>query len=192
MGKRIKSKWNLHDGQDYYDEKGRKIGYSRPNLSEGYDYYDKKGRKVGYSKPTFFTEGYTVYDSKGRKQGKMERDLFDGYDIYDAKGRKNGKSSRTLGGGFDTYLKDDKASGKKQGCYIATCVYGSYDSPEVMTLRRFRDRKLLKSAPGRVFVRLYYRLSPVLVRRFGSRRTFRSFFRSMLDPLVKRLRTRGF
>ena len=25
------------------------------------------------------------------------------------------------------------------GCYIATCVYGSYDCPQVQTLRRFRD-----------------------------------------------------
>ena len=28
---------------------------------------------------------------------------------------------------------------KKQGCYVATCVYGSYDCPQVWTLRRYRD-----------------------------------------------------
>ncbi len=42
---------------------------------------------------------------------------------------------------FDTANKYEKSrnSGKKNGCYIATCVYGSYDCPEVWTLRRFRD-----------------------------------------------------
>ncbi len=29
-----------------------------------------------------------------------------------------------------------------KGCYIATCVYGSYDCPQVWTLRRFRDYTL--------------------------------------------------
>ena len=33
-------------------------------------------------------------------------------------------------------------SRKKQGCYVATCVYGSYDCPEVWILRRFRDESL--------------------------------------------------
>ena len=30
---------------------------------------------------------------------------------------------------------------KNNGCYVATCVYGSYDCPEVWVLRRFRDNK---------------------------------------------------
>ena len=28
---------------------------------------------------------------------------------------------------------------KKGGCYVATAVYGSYDCPQVWTLRRVRD-----------------------------------------------------
>ena len=41
------------------------------------------------------------------------------------------------------------------GCYIATAVYGSYDCPQVWTLRRFRDFKLAKSLGGRIFIKLY-------------------------------------
>ena len=33
-------------------------------------------------------------------------------------------------------------TGAKAGCYVATSVYGSYDCPEVWTLRRFRDEVL--------------------------------------------------
>ena len=33
----------------------------------------------------------------------------------------------------------------RRGCYIATCVYGSYDCPQVWTLRRFRTACLAKT-----------------------------------------------
>ena len=42
------------------------------------------------------------------------------------------------------------------GCYVATCVYGSYDCPQVWTLRRFRDDTLGSTWYGRTFIRVYY------------------------------------
>ena len=42
------------------------------------------------------------------------------------------------------------------GCYVATCVYGSYDCPQVWTLRRYRDYTLVKTWYGRSFIRTYY------------------------------------
>ncbi|MDO5478959.1 MAG: CFI-box-CTERM domain-containing protein [Clostridia bacterium] len=53
------------------------------------------------------------------------------------------------------------------GCYVATAVYGSYDCPEVWTLRRFRDDTLAKTWYGRMFIRVYYAVSPTLVKWFG-------------------------
>ena len=76
----------------------------------------------------------------------------------------------------------------KDACYVATCVYGSSDAPEVRALRRFRDRKLKKSAPGRAFVRLYYRLSPTLVKHFGKYRLFRTISKAPIDALVAHLK----
>ena len=86
-----------------------------------------------------------------------------------------------------------EASGKKktQGCYIATCVYGSYDCPSVWTLRRYRDEILDRSLTGRLFIRCYYALSPHLVRAFGDTKLFRHFWKKRLDRLVARLNRQG-
>ncbi len=80
---------------------------------------------------------------------------------------------------------------KKEGCYIATCVYGSYDCPQVWTLRRFRDQTLGGTWYGRFFVKCYYAVSPVLVKRFGGREWFRWFWKYGLDKMVSALNDRG-
>lgn len=80
---------------------------------------------------------------------------------------------------------------QKSGCYIATAVYGSYDCPEVWTLRRFRDNTLDRTWYGRAFIRTYYAVSPTLVRWFGKDSWFQALFRPMLDRLVDRLRQDG-
>jgi Domain of unknown function (DUF4157) len=46
------------------------------------------------------------------------------------------------------------------GCFIATACYGSFLAPEVETLRRFRDRRLIRHRLGRRFIQIYYSLSP--------------------------------
>lgn len=87
--------------------------------------------------------------------------------------------------------KTEAAAAKKSGCYVATAVYGSYDCPQVWTLRRFRDNELARSALGRAFIRAYYAVSPTLIRWFGGSRWFRRLWRGPLDRLAARLRCRG-
>ena len=72
--------------------------------------------------------------------------------------------------------KNQANNTNNNGCYIATCVYGSYDCPEVWTLRRFRDYTLNKSWYGKIFIRLYYAISPMIVKWFGKKVWFRKFF----------------
>lgn len=83
-------------------------------------------------------------------------------------------------------------SGSVGGCYIATAVYGSYDCPPVWTLRRFRDRYLAKSWCGRVFIRLYYALSPKLVKAFKDTKWFARICKCPLDRLVAYLMKKGY
>lgn len=78
------------------------------------------------------------------------------------------------------------------GCYVATAVYGSYDCPEVWTLRRYRDNTLAESIFGRAFIHTYYAISPTLVKWFGETQWFKNLFKGKLDKMVKSLNEQGF
>ena len=78
-----------------------------------------------------------------------------------------------------------------EGCYVATCVYGSYACPQVWTLRRFRDNILGKNAFGRAFIRTYYAISPTIVRWFGDTGWFQKMWREVLDGMVHKLNGKG-
>lgn len=78
------------------------------------------------------------------------------------------------------------------GCYVATAVYGSYDCPEVWTLRRYRDYKLAETWYGRAFIRTYYAISPTLVKWFGETEWFKRIWKGKLDRMVTDLQNRGF
>ena len=80
---------------------------------------------------------------------------------------------------------------KKSFCYVATCVYGSYDCPEVWTLRRYRDTKLSKSWFGRRFIQVYYAVSPKVVEVFGNKKWFNRLFKPILNKLVRKLQNSG-
>lgn len=89
--------------------------------------------------------------------------------------------------------KHAKISGPKLrkvggACYIATAVYGSYNCPEVWTLRRFRDYYLDKHSLGRMFIKCYYAISPYLVSTFGKTIWFKNIFRTLLDYFILKLK----
>ena len=85
-----------------------------------------------------------------------------------------------------------KTSEKKSGgCYVATCVYGSYDCPPVWTLRRFRDDVLAQNPFGQSFIKLYYSISPWVVKHFGKYNWFHKLFKTPLDAFVKKLQQTG-
>lgn len=77
------------------------------------------------------------------------------------------------------------------GCYVATAIYGSYDCPPVWTLRRFRDNTLAETWYGRAFIRVYYAVSPTLIRWFGQTTWFKKLWKRVLDCMVERLNSKG-
>jgi len=78
---------------------------------------------------------------------------------------------------------------KKGGCFIATACYGSYDAPDVMVLRQFRDDVMLQSRIGKGLVSLYYTVSPpvadFIAARAGLKKLVREIF---IAPAVKHAR----
>ncbi len=86
---------------------------------------------------------------------------------------------------------EDKSENNSGGCYIATCVYGSYDCPQVWVLRRYRDYHLSETWSGRAFIHVYYAISPLVVKCFGQYGWFQTFWRKHLDKFVKSLMRKG-
>ena len=87
---------------------------------------------------------------------------------------------------------DNMSSSEQQGgCYIATAVYGSYDCPEVWTLRRLRDEVLANCFLGRLFIKIYYTISPYAVKIFGKNKMFQTFWRRNLNKLISHLNAKG-
>lgn len=80
---------------------------------------------------------------------------------------------------------------KTGGCYVATAVYGSYDCPQVWTLRRYRDYTLAETWYGRAFIHTYYAVSPTLVKWFGNTDWFKKLWHPRLDRMVERLNAEG-
>ena len=80
---------------------------------------------------------------------------------------------------------------RKSGCYVATAVYGSYDCPQVWTLRRYRDYALAETWYGRAFIHTYYAVSPTLVKWFGRTAWFKNMWKPKLDRIVKELNNAG-
>jgi len=70
------------------------------------------------------------------------------------------------------------------GCFIATAAYRDYDHPHVQLLRKFRDRYLLSSSFGRMFVDMYYRHSPALAKFVANRKASKALIRFNLMPIV--------
>lgn len=80
------------------------------------------------------------------------------------------------------------SGGSGGSCYIATMAYGSYDAPEVIILRNFRDQYLKKYKYGRQFICWYYRNSPKFVRKYQQKTGIHALIRIALNAVVKILK----
>ncbi len=92
---------------------------------------------------------------------------------------------------INTATTPSQQTSNKSGCYIATAVYGSYDCPEVWTLRRYRDNILAETWYGRLFIKTYYVISPTLVKWYGNTDWFKKMWKGKLDRMVADLQAEG-
>lgn len=69
-------------------------------------------------------------------------------------------------------------------CYIATMVYQDIDHPQVEYLRQVRDEKILNYYLGKIFVKYYYKYSPILVERLENYQNINRGMRKGLDVLI--------
>ncbi|HVM89766.1 MAG TPA: CFI-box-CTERM domain-containing protein [Puia sp.] len=73
----------------------------------------------------------------------------------------------------------------KKGCFIATAVYGSCEAEEVIKFYRLRDEVLYQSFFGRLFVCIYYIVSPTLAKWIDDKPAIKSFIRKyILDRIL--------
>ena len=120
------------------------------------------------------------------EQMNFGQDNTDDWMLMKPVDKPNCGSTPTCGGGVNAPVQK-----KKGGCYVATCVYGSYDCPQVWTLRRYRDNTLATTWYGRLFIRIYYAVSPVLVNWFGNTNWFKRLWKGILDRMIAKLQSDG-
>jgi hypothetical protein len=105
-----------------------------------------------------------------------------GYDIWDFVEKEHEN--------YRDYLSRLNKTGKyKEGCYIATMVYGNYNHPNVLELRRFRDKTLKKNLLGRIFIGLYYKYSPNYVDYVRNKRLLNLFSTVIIKGIVIGIKT---
>lgn len=92
----------------------------------------------------------------------------------------------------EPHFVDKIAVPKKQKCYIATCVYGTYDTKELYVLRRYRDKALRRTWYGRLFIKWYYFNAPIVIKLFGKMKWFNKMWKRYLDKKVDKLVKRGY
>ncbi len=81
--------------------------------------------------------------------------------------------------------EDDYDESKDEACFIATAVYGTPVAEEVDILRQFRDEFLLNNPAGKVFVAVYYKLSPPMAEFISKHRVLRAVVREcFVNPAV--------
>jgi len=76
---------------------------------------------------------------------------------------------------------------QSSSCYIATATYQDIFHPNVVLLRNFRDKRLCKSFPGRLFIKFYYTFGPYAAY-FPERFSFvRKISRTIIDYICTKI-----
>ena len=86
---------------------------------------------------------------------------------------------------FGPYISDPSQPSSNNGCYIATMVYGNYEHPQVLVLRKFRDDFLSNFLLGRLFIRFYYKYSPGWVKSLKHNKFINKLIKKVLNVFIR-------
>lgn len=146
----------------------------RPAISSGLPYWNRNW--------VDWCDKYIAEIERGRAQYEQIGSFWEARSL-----EAEGESLEAVRAAFVASPKAAATPQPSGGCFVATSVYGSYDAPQVLVLRRWRDESLTRTSVGRRFIRFYYAISPTLVRLLGEQRWFSVPTRRMLDSLVRYL-----
>ncbi len=121
--------------------------YFSDNVSTGHRFYKYDSIRGWYD--------YTHYCTFGEQGKSVTVELKDG-DYGDVDGVANG----IIMDPSALVIENRDSGAVNSSCFIATAAFGSYMEPNVKLLRDFRDKHLLNNAPGKWFVKPYYRSGP--------------------------------
>ncbi|WP_445722690.1 CFI-box-CTERM domain-containing protein [Flavobacterium sp.] len=79
---------------------------------------------------------------------------------------------------------NQKTKNSNPNCYIATLAYGDINHPNVELFRNFRDNKLRKTISGKIFIKIYYLISPQTVKILKPFNKINSLIKKVLDFII--------
>lgn len=83
---------------------------------------------------------------------------------------------------LENETKEDKSD-----CFIATAVYGSYESFEVKKLQEWRDNYLSNYILGKMFIQIYYKIGPSLAKFVKTKSFLKKIFKLAIDFIIKNI-----
>lgn len=105
--------------------------------------------------------------------------------------KQNYANQIAMNNGIKSHIKETKYTRRNNDlrCYVATSIYGK-DHFITNQLRCFRDDYLYQNMAGRIFVKLYYLLSPIAIKTIGNTMVFNKLSRKIILLILRKVRNK--
>lgn len=87
-----------------------------------------------------------------------------------------------------TFTTGNRVVGTVDACFVATAAYGTAMANDVEDLRHFRDSILSRTVFGELAIETYYTFGPAVAGVVGESEMLRHTVRTLLAPLIARVR----
>jgi serine/threonine protein kinase len=130
--------------------------------------------------------GGTPTSSRGVSPGRQIPQVSSNEAILKAmKGSQpSSQATSRSSGSYSAPVRSSSKPTSSSNCFVATAIYG-FDAPQTNLLRRWRDKRLLSSALGRLLVTTYYKISPRIIPYLDRNPLLQMFVRRVLDRVVR-------